>query len=155
MCSRDSDAAVAEALKVSRQTLMQWRNGERRITDEHLTALISLAKEDQSAFMRIREEMAGTPAERKLWGSLLDRIGAAMVVVAVGAVALAHRDAHEGLQAALPLLAVAEPIYIMRNTIWPGRRPGFAGSGFGSRLAYPPGAPRIMLYAPKLPQLAR
>ncbi|WP_329750608.1 DUF3693 domain-containing protein [Stenotrophomonas maltophilia] len=87
MCSRDSDAAVAERLKVSRTTLMQWRTGDRRITDEHLMEVIELAKEDPALAVLVRQEMAKTKAEKKAWGALWDRLSAAAAVLALVMVA--------------------------------------------------------------------
>ncbi|RWA36494.1 DUF3693 domain-containing protein, partial [Xylella fastidiosa] len=73
-CSRKSDAAIAKALKVSGQTIMQWRKDERRITDEHLMAAIKLAKEDPSLAILIRQESAKSEAEKKGWEMLWRRL---------------------------------------------------------------------------------
>ncbi|HDS1082548.1 TPA: hypothetical protein UL936_003271 [Stenotrophomonas maltophilia] len=87
-CSRDSDAAVAEALKVSRQTVMQWRSGARRITDEHLMAAIELGRLDPALAVLVRQEMAETKAEKKAWSTLWDRLSAAAAVLVLAVVAM-------------------------------------------------------------------
>ncbi|RWA38988.1 hypothetical protein XfCFBP8082_11760, partial [Xylella fastidiosa subsp. fastidiosa] len=84
-CSRKSDAAIAEALKVSGQTIMQWRKDERRITDEHLMAAIKLAKEDPSIAVLIREETARTEEEKKAWKTLYKRLTATAATLLIGA----------------------------------------------------------------------
>ncbi|WP_256200874.1 DUF3693 domain-containing protein [Stenotrophomonas maltophilia] len=103
-CSRDSDAAVAEALKVSRQTVMQWRSGARRITDEHLMAAIELGRLDPALAVLVRQEMAETKAEKKAWSTLWDRLSAAaavlvLVVVAMPGVARAKSFEIKGMEA--------------------------------------------------------
>ncbi|WP_164240848.1 DUF3693 domain-containing protein [Stenotrophomonas maltophilia] len=98
MCSRDSDAAVAERLKVSRTTLMQWRTGDRRITDEHLMEVIELAREDPALAVLVRQEMAKTKAEKKAWSALWDRLSAAaavLVLVVVAAPGVARAKSFE------------------------------------------------------------
>lgn len=103
-CSRDSDAAVAEALKVSRQTVMQWRSGARRITDEHLMAAIELGRLDPALAVLVRQEMAETKAEKKAWSALWDRLSAAaavlvLVVIAMPGVARAKSFEIKGMEA--------------------------------------------------------
>lgn len=103
-CSRDSDAAVAEALKVSRQTVMQWRSGARRITDEHLMAAIELGRLDPALAVLVRQEMAETKAEKKAWSTLWDRLSAAaavlvLVVIAMPGVARAKAYEIKGIEA--------------------------------------------------------
>lgn len=103
-CSRDSDAAVAEALKVSRQTVMQWRSGARRITDEHLMAAIELGRLDPALAVLVRQEMAETKAEKKAWSTLWDRLSAAaavlvLVVIAMPGVARAKSFEIKGMEA--------------------------------------------------------
>lgn len=100
MCERKSDAAVAERLKVSRTTVMQWRRGEKRMTAAHLAALVELAKADPSTVVKVNLEEASTPAERRVWGPLWDRLSAAVAAVAptalilCGTIAYAGADAH-------------------------------------------------------------
>ncbi|MEA0622691.1 DUF3693 domain-containing protein [Xanthomonas campestris pv. campestris] len=57
---------------------------------------------------RIHAERAGTPAERALWRSVLDRLSAAAAVVALVVLAV-HTGAHEGLLTALSPLALTAP----------------------------------------------
>ncbi|WP_058569997.1 DUF3693 domain-containing protein [Xylella fastidiosa] len=84
-CARKSDAAIAEALKVSAQTIMQWRKDERRITDEHLMAAIKLAKADPELAILIRLESAKTEAEKKAWNTLYKRLTATAATLLIGA----------------------------------------------------------------------
>lgn len=86
VCERDSDRAVAQALEVTAQTVSVWRQ-RGKITDEHLAALISLAQADPALAVLVRQEAAVTPAEKKLWGPLWDRLSPATTVV--GALVLA------------------------------------------------------------------
>lgn len=80
-CDRDSDRAVAQALKVTGTTILGWRDGSRRITDEHLAALIELAKADPADALKVREEMATTKAEKRLWNHMLVKLAAAAFVM--------------------------------------------------------------------------
>lgn len=80
-CGRDSDAAVAEALKVSRTTLMKWRKNEHGIGNEHLAALIALAQADPALAVRVQQERATTAAERKMFGALWDRLSPVTTVI--------------------------------------------------------------------------
>lgn len=88
MCSRDSDRALAQALKVTPTTILGWRNGSRRITDEHLMAVIEKAKADPALAVLIRQETAETKAEKKGWATLWDRLSAAAAVLALVVVAV-------------------------------------------------------------------
>lgn len=81
MCSRDSDRALAQALKVTPTTILGWRNGSRRITDEHLMAVIEKAKADPALAVLIRQETAETKAEKKGWATLWERLSAAAAVL--------------------------------------------------------------------------
>lgn len=81
---------------------MQWRTGDRRITDEHLMEVIELAREDPALAVLVRQEMAKTKAEKKAWGALWDRLSAAaavlvLVVVAMPGVARAKAIEIKGL----------------------------------------------------------
>lgn len=87
MCSRDSDRALAQALKVTPTTILGWRNGSRRITDEHLMAVIEKAKADPALAVLIRQETAETKAEKKGWATLWDRLSAAAAVLVLVVVA--------------------------------------------------------------------
>lgn len=86
ICERDSDRAVAQRLKVSANSVFVWRKGG-KITDTHLMALIELAQADPALAVKVREEEAGTPAERKAWGALWDRLSP--VTTVIGGLALA------------------------------------------------------------------
>lgn len=85
-CERDSDNAVALSLGVSRNSVSVWRKGG-KITDTHLMALIELAHADPALAVKVREEEAGTAAERKAWGALWDRLSP--VTTVIGGLALA------------------------------------------------------------------
>lgn len=86
ICVRDSDRAVAQALKVTAQTVCVWRQ-RGKITDEHLAALIQLAQADPALAVLVRQEAAVTPEEKKLWGPLWDRLSP--VTTVIGALVLA------------------------------------------------------------------
>lgn len=132
-CSRDSDAAVAEALKVSRQTVMQWRSGARRITDEHLMAAIELGRLDPALAVLVRQEMAETKAEKKAWSTLWDRLSAAaavlvLVVVAMPGVARAKSFEIKGMEAgnAAVCILCSKPLRGRSRTARLNHRPCYA-----------------------------
>jgi len=107
VCGRDSDAAVAERLHVSRNSVSVWRRGG-KITDEHLEALVAIVQSagvDPAVMLDVRTEQASTPAGRRAWATLRERLSAAAAVVALVVLAV-HAGAHEGLQAALPGLFI-------------------------------------------------
>jgi len=87
-CQRDSDRALAEALKVTGQTVMQWRRGVNRITDEHLARVIELAHADPALIVLVRQEGAEERAEKKAWRALWDRLSPVTTVIGVALVAL-------------------------------------------------------------------
>ncbi len=77
---------------------MQWRTGDRRITDEHLMEVIELAREDPALAVLVRQEMAKTKAEKKAWSALWDRLSAAaavLVLVVVAAPGVARAKSFE------------------------------------------------------------
>ena len=80
-CDRDSDRALAQALKVTATTIVGWRNGTRRITDEHLMAAIERAQADPALAVLVRQEMAETKAEQKAWSALWDRLSPVTTVI--------------------------------------------------------------------------
>ncbi|WP_329767397.1 DUF3693 domain-containing protein [Stenotrophomonas maltophilia] len=88
MCSRDSDRALAQALKVTPTTILGWRNGSRRITDEHLMAVIEKAQADPALAVLVRQETAETRAEKKGWATLWDRLSAAAAVLVLVVIAM-------------------------------------------------------------------
>jgi len=79
-----SDRQLAKKLRVSPSAISLWRQGK-AIKDSHLADLIKLADADPVLAVAVRQEMAETPAERQLWGPLLDRLSAAAAVVALAA----------------------------------------------------------------------
>ncbi|WP_312252384.1 DUF3693 domain-containing protein [Stenotrophomonas sp.] len=99
-CPRDSDRALSQALKVTATTILGWRNGSRRITDEHLMAVIDRAQADPALAVLVRQEMAETKAEKKAWSALWDRLSP--VTTVIGAMVL--------LVGAVPSAAKAETI---------------------------------------------
>lgn len=103
-CERDSDRALAQSLKVTGQTVMQWRKGINRITDEHLMAVIQKAQADPALAVKVREEASATVAERKAWGALWDRLSP--VTTVVGGLVLAV--------CMTPALARAKPVEIQQ-----------------------------------------
>ncbi|MGS0509248.1 DUF3693 domain-containing protein [Xanthomonas oryzae pv. oryzicola] len=110
VCERDSDRAVAQRMKVSANSVFVWRKGG-KITDTHLMALIELAQADPALAVKVRQEEAASPAERKAWSALWDRLSpvttviGALAVVAIGM----HAGAHEGLLTALSQAAITPP----------------------------------------------
>lgn len=64
-CDRESDMALAEKMKVARNSVSVWRKGG-KITDEHLAALVELAKADPSEAIKVRAEQASSKAEIRL-----------------------------------------------------------------------------------------
>ncbi|WP_139370939.1 DUF3693 domain-containing protein, partial [Xanthomonas cissicola] len=109
-CSRDSDNSVALSLGVSRNSVSVWRKGG-KITDTHLMALIELAQADPALAVKVRQEEAASPAEKKAWSALWDRLSP--VTTVIGALALVavgmHAGAHEALLTALSPLALTAP----------------------------------------------
>lgn len=87
-----------------------WRKGG-KITDTHLMALIELAQADPALAVKVRQEEAASPAEKKAWSALWDRLSP--VTTVIGALALVavgmHAGAHEALLTALSPLALTAP----------------------------------------------
>jgi transcriptional regulator with XRE-family HTH domain len=104
MCSPQTDMELAAKVGVSRSAVSMWRKGG-SITEEHLTALASIAETDGEVVAQVLKDQAKTPAQRQVWGQLLDRLSAAAAVVALLVIAV-HTGAHEGVQAALPGLFI-------------------------------------------------
>ncbi|MCC4621529.1 DUF3693 domain-containing protein [Xanthomonas cassavae CFBP 4642] len=132
-CSRDSDNSVALSLGVSRNSVSVWRKGG-KITDTHLMALIELAQADPALAVKVRQEEAASPAEKKAWSALWDRLSP--VTTVIGALALVavgmHAGAHEALLAALSPVVITDPLYIMRNVLECGMNSDVAGLEPGS-----------------------
>lgn len=78
-CDRDSDMALAEKMKVARNSVSVWRKGG-KITDEHLATLIELSKSDPSEAIRVRAEQASSKAEVRLWNHMLTRLASAAML---------------------------------------------------------------------------
>ncbi|AZR24871.1 hypothetical protein NX81_011945 [Xanthomonas vasicola] len=115
-CDRDSDRALAQALKVTGTTVMEWRRGNRRITDEHLMDVIKRAQADPALAVLVRREGAETMAEKQGWGVVWDRLSP--VTTVIGAMVLAI-----GM---MPATSRAKPLEIQ----------GFAGSDFAYSVYY-------------------
>ncbi|WP_134812656.1 DUF3693 domain-containing protein [Xanthomonas axonopodis pv. vasculorum] len=79
-CKRDSDNSVALSLGVSRNSVSVWRKGG-KITDTHLMALIELAQADPALAVKVRQEEAASPAEKKAWSALWDRLSPVTTVI--------------------------------------------------------------------------
>ncbi|HEL4109990.1 TPA: DUF3693 domain-containing protein [Stenotrophomonas maltophilia] len=102
-CERPSDRALAEKLRVTASAVSKWRKGG-VITEMHATALAALAGLDGEIVVRVMEEQAETPAQRRVWRSVLDRLSAAaavlvLVVVAMPGVARAKSFEINGMEA--------------------------------------------------------
>lgn len=80
-CDRDSDRALAQALKVTGTTVMEWRRGNRRITDEHLMDVIKRAQADPALAVLVRQEGAETSAEKHGWSVVWDRLSPVTTVI--------------------------------------------------------------------------
>lgn len=110
-CLRDSDNALSERIGVTRATVSKWRQGG-AITDEHLAKLIEVAQADPALFVRVREEAAGTRAEKALWGPLWDRLSPATsrvvgVLVLCAVAGLYLIDSEAGAVASVHLMLAA------------------------------------------------
>nr|WP_241685115.1 DUF3693 domain-containing protein [Xanthomonas euvesicatoria] len=88
-----------------------WRKGG-SITEEHLTALASIAETDGEVVARVLRDQAKTEAQKRVWGQLLDRLSAAAAVVALLVVGV-HIGAHEALIMALSPVAITPTFYTL------------------------------------------
>lgn len=79
-CERPSDRALAEKLRVTASAVSKWRKGG-VITETHASALAAIAGMDGEIVVRVMEEQAETPAQRRVWRSVLDRLSAAAAVL--------------------------------------------------------------------------
>ncbi|MEE5092053.1 helix-turn-helix transcriptional regulator [Xanthomonas euvesicatoria] len=107
MCSPQTDMELAARIGVSRSAVSMWRKGG-SITEEHLTALASIAETDGEVVARVLKDQAKTEAQKRVWGQLLDRLSAAAAVVALIAVGV-HVGAHESVVAAFSPIAMTAP----------------------------------------------
>lgn len=103
MCSPQTDMALAARVGVTRSAVSLWRKGG-AIKPHHLEALAALAQTDGELVVRVMEEQAETPAQRRVWRSVLDRLSAAaavlvLVVVAMPGVARAKSFEIKGMEA--------------------------------------------------------
>ncbi|WP_184622981.1 DUF3693 domain-containing protein [Xanthomonas sp. 3058] len=112
-CSLPSDMALATKLGIQRQLLSKARMGDKPLSDERIAQLCAMAKLDGGSWMaRIHAERAGSPAERALWRSVLDRLSAAAAVVALVVIGV-HTGAHEALLIALSPVAITPTLYTL------------------------------------------
>ena len=100
-CERPSDRALAEKMRVTASAVSKGRKGG-VITEMPATALAAIAGLDGEIVGRVMEEQAETPAQRRVWRSVLDRLSAAaavlmLVVVAAPSVARANPVQIQGL----------------------------------------------------------
>ncbi|MDH6329508.1 hypothetical protein M2299_000308 [Stenotrophomonas sp. 1278] len=79
-CSPQTDMALAARVGVTRSAVSLWRKGG-TIKPNHLEALAALAQVDGEIVVRVMEEQAETPAQRRVWRSVLDRLSAAAAVL--------------------------------------------------------------------------
>ncbi|MEV5119875.1 DUF3693 domain-containing protein [Stenotrophomonas indicatrix] len=79
-CSPQTDMALAARVGVTRSAVSLWRKGG-TIKPHHLEALAALAQVDGEIVVRVMEEQAETPAQRRVWRSVLDRLSAAAAVL--------------------------------------------------------------------------
>ncbi|WP_099552221.1 DUF3693 domain-containing protein [Stenotrophomonas maltophilia] len=96
-CERPSDRALAEKMRVTASAVSKWRKGG-VITETHASALAAIAGMDGEIVVRVMEEQAETPAQRRVWRSVLDRLSAAaavLVLVVVAAPGVARAKSFE------------------------------------------------------------
>ena len=108
VCSRPSDAALAERIGVSRQVVSTWRKGTAPVPDERIAQLAALIHEDAAEWMvQIRAEQSTGPAA-KAWAGLARKLAsAAALVLLVGAAgAPSPAAASEGTKATAPSLYI-------------------------------------------------
>ncbi|WP_414547065.1 DUF3693 domain-containing protein [Stenotrophomonas forensis] len=87
MCSPQTDMALAARVGVTRSAVSVWRKGG-KITPDHLERLASIAQLDGEIVMRVMEEQAESPAQRRVWRSVLDRLSAAAAVLVLAIVTM-------------------------------------------------------------------
>ncbi|HDS1138495.1 TPA: hypothetical protein QDZ75_002536 [Stenotrophomonas maltophilia] len=87
MCNPQTDMALAARVGVTRSAVSLWRKGG-AIKPHHLEALAALAQTDGELVVRVMEEQAETPAQRRVWRSVLDRLSAAAAVLVLAVVAM-------------------------------------------------------------------
>ncbi len=75
-----SDAAIAVAVGVKRQSVFRWRNGG-AIEADPLAALIALTNEPESVAVAVQIEQAKSARERAMWQRLARRLAAAAILL--------------------------------------------------------------------------
>ena len=124
-----SDMATAEQLGVTRSAVSKWRHGG-KIEPQHLAKLIQLTQQDPALAVQVLAEQDATPAERKLWSGLWDRLSPDTSTVAGVLLMLAHAapsPAAATVQAERPSPCTLCAILRRRFAAWlatMGRRPG-------------------------------
>lgn len=81
-CQPKTDMELAARVGVSRSAVSMWRKGG-TITSQHLEALATLAGVDGQAVIEVMEEQAVTPAQKRVWQSVLNRLSAAAAAITV------------------------------------------------------------------------
>lgn len=114
-CDPPTVVALKDRLGVSRQTLYDWRAGERTPIDEHLAHLIEIAQADASEAVLVRKESAKSAHERAMWRSLARQLGAAATLAVAALLPIrASADAGRGPNPGTQPEAAHE-VGIMRN----------------------------------------
>ena len=114
-CSRPSDRAIAERMKVTASAVSKWRKGG-IITEPHATALAALAGLDGEIVVRVMEEQAVTPAQKRVWQSVLNRLSAAAAAIAL-VVLLPARSVGKANEISGLQKADSHSLYIMLSLI--------------------------------------
>ena len=84
-CVPQTDMALAARVGVTRSAVSVWRKGG-KITPEHLERLANAAHMDGEIVLRVMEEQAETPAQRRVWRSVLDRLSTAAAALTFAAI---------------------------------------------------------------------
>lgn len=80
-CSLTSDAAVAERLGITRQTIQCWRHGLAFPNEDHIARMAGMAHEDAGVWLLQVKAESTTGAAAKAWASLAKRLSAAAAVM--------------------------------------------------------------------------
>lgn len=80
-CSLPSDAALAERLGITRQTIHCWRHGIAFPNEDHVARMAGMAHEDPGAWLLKVKAESSTGAAGKAWAALAKRLGAAAAVL--------------------------------------------------------------------------
>lgn len=110
VCSLNSDAELAERLDVSRQLVSQWRKGANPLSDDRVTELAQLCKDDPATWLvRVRAEQT-KGAAAKAWSTLAKRLGAAAAVVLAVALPYGNAAASAGVPEQATACALCEVV---------------------------------------------